>query len=327
MPNAIVTGATGILGREIVFELAKNTKTCPIVYALSRSKKENYPPNDMAKEIEHIDADYVFFTAYLAQDDEDDATKVNGDMLQNFITALKLTGTAKKIKRFLLTTGCKQYGVHFGAPKNPMCESDHWLKNPDYPSNFYYRQQEILKKEAEENHWEWTVTYPNDVIGVAKGNFMNLVSAIGIYASICKELNQPLIWPGSPYFYTRFDTFASRAASNAFNVVNGDVESWQNLWPRLAAKFNCRIPDKMFDDKDFEPDFGENKLVMPLHPTPPISESAAESGLVDSAYTQQSLVHGKIDLSRWAKKSEVKEAWQRLATRERLDTSAFDNAT
>jgi nucleoside-diphosphate-sugar epimerase len=137
----------GILGREIVFELGKDTKTWPTVYALSRSKKEDYPsnvkhthidlqedPKEMAKELEHVDAEYVFFTAYLAQDDEDDATKVNGDMLQNFITALKLTGAAKNIKRFILTTGGKQYGVHFGRPKNPMSESDHWLTNPSYPS-------------------------------------------------------------------------------------------------------------------------------------------------------------------------------------------------
>lgn len=100
----------GILGREIVSELGKDPKAWPNVYALSRSKKEDYPfnikhthldlqgdPKQMAKELEHVDAEYVFFTAYLAQDDEDDATKVNGDMLQNFITALKLTGAAKKI--------------------------------------------------------------------------------------------------------------------------------------------------------------------------------------------------------------------------------------
>ncbi|KAI4733384.1 NAD dependent epimerase/dehydratase family protein [Aureobasidium sp. EXF-12298] len=355
MPNAIVTGATGILGREIVFELGKDTKTWSTVYALSRSKKEDYPsnikhthldlqgdPKEMAKELEHIEAEYVFFTAYLAQDDEDDATKVNGDMLQNFIAALKLTGAAKKIKRFILTTGGKQYGVHFGRPKNPMSESDHWLTNTSYPSNFYYRQQEILKKEAEEIGFEWTVTYPNDVIGVAKGNFMNLVSAIGIYASICKELNQPLTWPGSPHFYTQFDSFTDstlhaefntwaaferKAANNAFNVVNGDIESWQNLWPKVAAKFGVDIPDKMFSVKDFRNDFGEDGLIMPLQETPPISEFAPKAGLVDSPVTKQSFVHGKIDLSKWAQRDEVKEAWKKISDREGLDASALEHAT
>lgn len=345
----------GILGREIVSELGKDPKAWPNVYALSRSKKEEYPmnvkhthldlqgdPEQMAKELEHVDAEYVFFAAYLAQDDEDDATRVNGDMLQNFITALKLTGAAKKIKRFILTTGGKQYGVHFGRPKNPMHESDHWLTNPSYPSNFYYRQQKILKKEAEEIGFEWTVTYPNDVIGVAKGNFMNLVAAIGIYATVCKELDQPLIWPGSPHFYTMFDCFTdstlharfntwaafeAKTANNAFNVVNGDVESWQNLWPKVAAKFGLVVPEKMFEDKDFANEFGDHGLIMPLKETPPFSEFAPKAGLVGSPTTQQSFVHGKLDLSKWAQRNEVKEAWKKIAEREGLDEQAFENAT
>lgn len=263
-------------------------------------------------------------------------------MLQNFIDALRITGAAKKIKRFILTTGCKQYGVHFGVPKNPMEESDHWLRDSSYPSNFYYRQQEILSKEAKEQGWEWTVTYPNDVVGVAKGNFMNLVSAVGIYAAICKELKQPLIWPGSANFYTMFDSltssalhakfntwaaFAPGAANQAFNVVNGDVESWQKLWPKVAAKFGLEIPDKMFTPQDFEGKFGDDGLLMPLMEKPPISEFAAERGLVDAPIIKQSVVEGKIDLSKWAQKPEVKEAWNKLAEREGLDKSAFESAT
>lgn len=75
---------------------------------------------------------------------------------------------------------------------------------------------------------------------------MNLATAVGIYAATSKELGQDLIFPGSERFYTGFDCFTSAdlhakfcewavleslAANEAFNVVNGDVESWQNLWP------------------------------------------------------------------------------------------------
>ena len=72
-------------------ELGKDPQQWPTVYALSRSKKDEYPDNvkhqhldltgnadDMAKELNHVDAEVVFFTAYLAQDQEDKATKVNG---------------------------------------------------------------------------------------------------------------------------------------------------------------------------------------------------------------------------------------------------------
>jgi len=76
MPSALVTGATGILGREIISELDKDKQTWPTVYALSRSKKDTYADNvkhqhidlqasarDMAKELEHVFPDYVFFAA------------------------------------------------------------------------------------------------------------------------------------------------------------------------------------------------------------------------------------------------------------------------
>jgi len=92
-----------------------------------------------------------------------------GAMLKNFLDALEITGAAKKLKRVILTTGAKQYGVHLGQPKNPMEESDPWIEGSDRPPNFYYNQQNILKDYAKRANWDWVVTYPNDVIGVAKG--------------------------------------------------------------------------------------------------------------------------------------------------------------
>lgn len=88
-------------------------------------------------------------------------------MLQNFLDALKITVAIKKVKRIILTAGGKQYGVHLGQVKNPMDESDKWLDESDEsnrPPSFYYRQQNILAKEAKEQGWERVVTYPNDVL-------------------------------------------------------------------------------------------------------------------------------------------------------------------
>lgn len=154
MPNAIVAGATGILGREILFELARDSSKWQKVYALSRSQKEDYPANvdhkhldlqgdskDMAKELQGIEAEYVFFAAYLAQDDEGKASEVNGAMLKNFLSALRETGAEKKLKRVVLVTGAKQYGLHLGLPKLPMEEHDPWVEGDGFPPNFYYTQQ------------------------------------------------------------------------------------------------------------------------------------------------------------------------------------------
>ena len=76
-------------------------------------------------------------------------------MLKNFLDALVLTGADKKLKRVLLTTGAKQYGVHLGPAKNPMEESDPWVENPESPPNFYYHQQRILEEAARGKSWDW----------------------------------------------------------------------------------------------------------------------------------------------------------------------------
>lgn len=123
MPSALVTGATGILGREIVLALGQDKQTWPTVYALSRSQSLQWPENvkqkqldltasaqEMAKELGDVQPDYIFFTAYLQKDSEEENTKVNGAMLENFLEALKITGASEKVKRVILTCGAKQYG-------------------------------------------------------------------------------------------------------------------------------------------------------------------------------------------------------------------------
>ncbi|PGH28250.1 hypothetical protein AJ80_00141 [Polytolypa hystricis UAMH7299] len=347
MPSAIVTGATGILGREIVFELAKNPSQWSTIHALSRSKKADYPANvkhgridltgdvnKMAKDLEGMEAEYVFFAAYLQQDTEQENWDVNGDMLHNFLDALKLTGADRKVQRILLVTGVKQYGVHLGVPKNPMEETDPWLRGPEWPPNFYYRQQDILKEYSERSSWDWVVTYPNDVIGVAKGNFMNATTTLGLYVAVTKEMGQELYFPGSDKFYTMFDCFTDTrlhaqfcawaalepgAGNQAFNVVNGDVESWQNLWPKVARRFGVKIPEDQFAKPSTEG--GRAKM----QDQPPLSAWAKEMGLVGQ--TAQSMVEHRIDLVRWSQREDVKKAWERLAEREGLDQEAFGKET
>jgi aspartate-semialdehyde dehydrogenase len=91
MPSAIVVGATGILGREIVFELGKHSETWSTVHALSRSAKEEYPKNvvhdfvdltasakDMAEKLKNVHGDILFFAAYLQKPTEQESWDVNG---------------------------------------------------------------------------------------------------------------------------------------------------------------------------------------------------------------------------------------------------------
>ncbi|KAK1750300.1 hypothetical protein QBC47DRAFT_394459 [Echria macrotheca] len=362
MPSSIVLGATGITGREIVKALAADQEKWGKVYALSRSQKDSYPSHvvhrpidlltsaeEMAKSLEGVEGEYVFFAAYMEQAEEEKACEVNGKMLSNFLKALDLTNASSKVRRIVLVTGAKQYGVHLGQPKNPMLETDPWLTDSSvWPPNFYYVQQDILKSfcaEPKHNHISWTVTYPNDVIGFAKGNFMNLATSIGIFAAIHRELASSqnekgfLPFPGSESFYTRFDSFTSaplhaqfclwaasspRAANEAFNVVNGDVQSWQDLWPRVARRFGLQIRPNQFLHAERDEYSGLQKTTT-LKTKPPLSILADEIGL--RGRVGESKLEQRINLEAWSKLDSVRAAWDRIVQREGIERDGLQKAT
>lgn len=299
----------------------------------------------MASQLSSIqDPTHVFFCAYLARDSEEEAAKVNGAMLQNFLDALSQTGAIKTVKRIILTAGLKQYGVHFGNVKQPMHESDPWIEGPDRPPNFYYDQQRILAKAAPQSSWDYVVTYPQDVIGVAKSNFMNLCTALGLYCAVSAALpGSELPFPGNRINFMAFNCWTSartnaefclwaattpnREVSNqGFNVVNGDTESWQNLWPRLAARFNCVVPDVMFPG-GLEDGYGDYKpMHMALAERPPIEDHASKAMGMKGQF-RQSQLYLQIDPTQWGKNPKVVEAYQTLQKQYGLDQQAWENAT
>ncbi|KAI4601176.1 hypothetical protein KJ359_012364 [Pestalotiopsis sp. 9143b] len=347
MSTAIVTGATGILGREIVRELCSRPDEWSKIYTLSRSKKEDFgsraqhvhvdlsaAAEDIAQELKDIKADYVFFAAYLQMDSDEENTRVNGDMLAAFCKALEINGHASCVKRFVLVCGAKQYGVALGRPKIPLIEDDPWMPEPSFPPNFYYRQQHILHDFAKENGVEWNVTYPSEVLGFAKGNLMNFASAAALYAAVSKEMGTELVFPGSEDFYQKATVFTDaglharfcrwvalepKAANEAFNVVNGDVESWMNLWPRMAKYFGLTVPADQFLRPT--PLASERPLV----PNPPISVHADAIGM--KGHTPQSYVRNRINLVKWSQQQNVQAAWKRLSEREGIDSTAFEKAS
>ncbi|MCJ1251238.1 hypothetical protein MMC30_008469 [Trapelia coarctata] len=242
----------GILGREIVAALSKDSSTWTTVHALSRSQKEDYPSQvkhdtidltgdveKMAKQLQGVEAECVFFAAYLANGSDQEDWDVNGRQClirPNLTTAG--TGAIKKVKWFILTTGAKQYGLQLRAIKNPMQESDLEVVGPDRPPDFYYNLQNIIKAEAKKASWDWVVTYPCDVLGLAKNNLMNLMSSLVIYGAVYKEQEGEMPFPGSEKFYTMCTTFTDAAlhaqfvvraaqkpecGNQEFNVVNGDA--------------------------------------------------------------------------------------------------------
>ena len=339
----------GITGHAIVKELT-NDPSWTKIYTLSRTQEGVDHPNirhatldlqssakDMAKDLSGIEADYVFFCAYLAKDDESEASEVNGAMLKNFLDALTLTGAEKTLKRFILTCGLKQYAVHQGRPKNPMIETDPWLEQPDRPPNFYYTQQRVLQESQSGKQWEWVATYPQDVIGLAKRNFMNLALSLGLYAAGSNALGKSLPYPGSLACYLAYNCWTSSktharfcvwacsakgAGNEAFNVVNGDTQSWQDMWPRLAERFKCKVPERMFEGEAYD-GFESSEMELPFRP--PIDEFAATMGL--KGHFGRNKVHQRIDLVKWAKREDVRQAFEKVRKDSDIREDVWENGT
>lgn len=73
----------------------------------------------MAEQLRGIEAECIYFCAYIAKGSEQENVDANTPMLSNLLEALAKTGAEKLLKRVILTAGLKQYGVQFGRPKNP----------------------------------------------------------------------------------------------------------------------------------------------------------------------------------------------------------------
>ncbi|KAJ5091045.1 NAD(P)-binding protein [Penicillium alfredii] len=363
MPSAIVTGATGITGSAIVHHLLKDPSYDKI-YSFSRSNPGYKDPKiqhvtldlqgsaqDMAKSLGRISAEYIYFCAYLVPQNPDDLSRVNSAMLSNFLQGLEFSGAAGKIKRFILTCGFKQYGVHIGQSKQPLLEDDPLLENgaggAQWPLIFYYDQQRILIEAAKKGSWEWVATLPEDVLGYARGNFMNEATSLGLYCAVSKALpGSELPYPGSKANYFTFNCWTSAnlhakfclwaakapgAGNEIFNVMNGDTESFQNLWPRLATRFGCRLPDPMFPNGATPGSKGFNNYessTIKLENKPPLKVAASSLGISGDPLAETSpTLFLQVDPVKWAKRDDVNQAWGQLRDKYGLDQKAWEKAT
>lgn len=92
----------------------------------------------------------------------------------------------------------------------------------------------------------------------------------------------------------------------AFNVVSGDTQSWQDMWPRIAKRFGARIPERMLCSDPREAYNGYEAAGMDQLERPPVKEYENEMGLKDEF--EQNHVHYQINLAKWAQVPEVVKA-------------------
>ncbi|MEV0071892.1 SDR family oxidoreductase [Amycolatopsis sp. NPDC050768] len=241
--KALVAGANGIIGRTLTDHL-RGLGGWDVV-GLSRRGGPGALAVDLldaadtrAKLADHRDATHLFYAAYQDRPTWAELVAPNVAMLENLADGLD--GGA--LEHVSLMQGYKVYGAHLGPFKTPARESD----AGHMPPEFNVDQQELLERRAP----SWSAIRPSVVGGTTLGNPMNLALVIAVYASISKELGLPLRFPGKPGAYDSLlemtdagllaeaTVWAATSTRNeAFNIANGDLFRWRELWPKLAAYF------------------------------------------------------------------------------------------
>lgn len=178
---------------------------------------------------------------------EQEHVEVNLAMLQNVIEVVERASPG--LSHVTLMQGTKAYGGHLGPFRMPARETDPRYMGP----NFYHEQMDWLADRQRGKGWSWTIFRPQLVCGIAIGSPLNIITAMGVYAAISREMGIPLRFPGGePRVGEATDArLIAKAmawagttpvcANQIYNIANGDVYLWENVWPRLATLFGMEL--------------------------------------------------------------------------------------
>lgn len=292
--TALIAGATGVTGRNQLRHLVETGGWD--VIAVSRRKPDlpgDYthlavdlldPADCAAKLGRDMGVTHIFYSAYVEGPSWAESVPPNRDMLINLLDAVEPHNPLEHIN---LMQGSKWYGNHLGPFKTPAQEHD-----PRHmPPNFYYDQQDHVVARQEGKTWTWSAARPHGICGLAIGNPMNLSMVVAVYASVSKALGLPLRHPGSrANAHALYNVTDSRhlakavtwmstdpaCANEPFNITNGDIFRWEDMWPHIADYFGM----------DLAPAQKINLAHMMADKGPLWAEIAQEHGLRDIPWEQ-----------------------------------------
>lgn len=173
-------------------------------------------------------------------------TETNAAMLRHTLDAL--CAHAPALEHVHLVEGGKWYGLHLGPFPTPARED----APRHMPPNFYYDQEDLLRARQAGRGWSWTASRPMYVYDFAPERARNLVSVIGMWAAMCREVGMALEFPGKPRTWRALADMSDAthlaraqvwmattpaARNEAYNVTDGEPLRWCNLWPRIAGHF------------------------------------------------------------------------------------------
>jgi nucleoside-diphosphate-sugar epimerase len=196
----------------------------------------------------------LVYAAYVEKPTMAETVEPNARMLQNTLDALAARNVP--LQRIVLAGGAKSYGFSLGAFNAPAKETQPRLIAPIH----YHQQEDITAAWAENNGASWTVLRPHLVMGPSLNSPMNLVTSLGAYAAMSRELGVPLRFPGrqagwntlqdttDAELFGRATLWALRnenAKNEIFNLSNGDVYRWRQMWNVLAEFYDLPVAEPL----------------------------------------------------------------------------------
>jgi nucleoside-diphosphate-sugar epimerase len=260
--RVVVAGATGLVGNAALRHFGSVGGTD--VIALSRRRPRElygarFVPIDLtdraqcaAAAAELEDTTHLVYAALYEEPNLVDGWRdpkqidTNDRMLRNLMGALE--PVSPTLKHVALLQGTKAYGVHVRPLTVPAREGrSEMYEQP----NFYWAQENFLRelqqgKSQKAKSWHWSILRPVLIVGLAMGGAMDLIPPLGVYAAMLREQGRALDFPGGAARVAQavdvdllaraiaWSGEAFSARNEAFNVTNGDVFTWENIWPAIS---------------------------------------------------------------------------------------------
>jgi nucleoside-diphosphate-sugar epimerase len=182
---------------------------------------------------------------------EDEQIRTNEAMLVNLFGAVE--AASPDLRHVALLQGTKAYGVHVRPLTVPARENRSEMHEQP---NFYWNQERFIRERQKGKRWSWSILRPVLIVGDSVGSAMNVIPALGVYAAFMKRAGKTkLDYPGGVGRVAQAidaDVLArciawsgesENARNEIFNVTNGDVFVWPNVWPAIAASLGFAAGD------------------------------------------------------------------------------------
>ena len=266
--TVLIAGASGLVGAAAVESFQKAGYD---VVAVSRRKPEvegDTPFRHVALDLQDAaackaaagdlaDVTHVVYTAVyekpglIAGWSERDQMDTNLAMLRNLMEPLAASATG--LQHLSLLQGTKAYGIHLHPMRIPGRER----QTRDQHDNFYWLQEDYVRAKSAAEGWSFSIWRPQLIVGPNHGVVMNLPPIIGAYAAIRREEGLPFSFPGgAAWVWEAVDTrlvanalvwgaTSPNAVGQTFNLTNGEVFEWRDMWPALAEELGVEVgPDE-----------------------------------------------------------------------------------